>query len=205
MFIDRVVNLQNTVFEDYTKPSYKEQTNSLIHAYKITGDELYVLELMNMYESVFIKQAKKINNRQDREDLVMLLVEIFFTLLDEYNPEHSDFAYYVSKRLGWATLNFIRLDLPKQKHASIEEDYVGEPDVPEVDEDEEIGFVYYQMMDCLTPYQRRIFEQYIGGLTPKEIAELEGMNDSSLVRASITKSKIKLRKKYTEMKADGLL
>jgi len=202
MFIDRVVNLQNTVFEDYTKESYKQHTLSLIRSYRTTRDELYAMELMNMYETVFIKQARRINNLQDRQDLVLLLVEIFFTFLDEYDHTRSDFAYIISKRLEWATMNFIKSNKPKLTLVTMDEDWVQIEELEPPEED--MSFEYYQLLDCLSPFERRVVESHIiQGMTCTEIAEVEGTKLRPVTDA-LHRAKTKLRKAYTEMKEDGL-
>ena len=208
MFIDRIVNLQNTVFEDYTTDSYKRQTLSLIQSYRATRDELYALELVNMYESIFIKQARRINNLQDRQDLVLLLVEIFITLIDEYDSSRSSFAYVASKKLEWATLNFIRdtntrTDGQSQYTLQDIEEISSEHGCVEQPVDD-LPFVYYQLLDCLSPLERRVFEQnIISGVSRPEIARMEGVK-KKVVDNALLRAKDKVRQAYREMKEDGL-
>lgn len=204
-FFERVVNLRNTQFVDYNKKEFIEHSKALVRSYKLQKDEDYAIELMNMHEALFTKQVKRVNGYQNREDLLIALMEVFFETLNDYDPELSEFGYLISKRLVWRTNNFIRDELNKQSDVPFSDidDYELVEDSKDEEEDD-LPFEYYQLLDRLSPFERSVVESVvIGDMTCAEFARMEGIKVRSADDARYKAMK-KLRKAYTEMKADGL-
>lgn len=199
MFFDRVVNLRNSVFLDYKTDEFNSTEKSLIHSYKVTKDEVYALELMNMYESMFIKQASRVNRKQDREDLVSILIEMFFNILDEYDSSLSNFSYYLNKRLIWKTNDYIRDHLSREPtFLELDNELLSDNPIS-IDEPEEDNIEMYKILDKLNYNERLVVEMVmIQGLSHQEVADATGLKRRSIKHYSAT-AKAKLRKAYTEM------
>lgn len=205
-FVKQVASLKySRPLNDFTDETFKATINSLVKSYQKNKDEHFASEVLYAHEALFIKQAKRVNNYHDREDMIVFMLHDFYKLMDEYDPELSSFTYILDKRLAWSRGKFLEREMLQEL---VLVDHI-EFDMMEKPEEIEIDFVMsyeaHKMLDCLTPKERLYVEDVvIQGLPMTEFRHKHSITNAN-ARKIKSRAIEKLRQAYYEVYNDGIL
>ena len=189
---------------DFSDPTFKSTIHSLVKSFKINGDDDFALEVLIAHEVLFIKQGKRVNNYHDREDLIILLIEEFYQVLHDFDPNISSFSNLLSKRLGWRAGKYFERDKLEGFVLLDTVDYEPNPS-PEEPTDVIMSYQAHKMLDYLTPKERCYVEDVIiSGLSMSEFRNKHSMSPS-YARMTKMRALEKLREAHTEVYKDGIL
>jgi hypothetical protein len=203
-FVKRVCDFRlSKPLNDFADPTFKSTIHSLVKSYQISHEDTFALEVLEAHEVLFIKQAKRVNNYHDREDLIIFLLHEFYRVLEEFDPTLSSFSNLLTKRLAWSAGKFFEREM-LDKHVLLDSVEYEPIQLDEPDVDDVMSFEAYQMLDCLSIKERYYIEDVvISGLSMNEFKKKRGITGNARM---IKKRAIeKLAKAYTEVYKDGLL
>ena len=189
---------------DFSDPTFKSTIHSLVKSFQINGDDDFALEVLIAHEVLFIKQGKRVNNYHDREDLIILLIEEFYQVLHDFDPNISSFSNLLSKRLGWRAGKYFERDMLDSVVLLDTVDYEPNP-APEESTDTVMSYQAHKMLDYLTPKERCYVEDVIiSGLSMSEFRNKYNIKPDS-ARKIKSRALEKLNYAHTEVYKDGLL
>lgn len=166
------------------------------------ADEAAFSSLLEMYEPLILSMVSKYTFEydayDDREDILQELRVAFYGAVRGYDTEQNevDFGFYAKICLRNALVSRLR----RKKGRSVEilsiDDVAGlrSPDEPDsyVIELESASKVQKLLDESLSEYEKRVWELYLDGKTPKHIAE-QLCKDTKSISNALSRIRMKLR------------
>lgn len=163
------------------------QDNDLLHQYSIEGDAYAFLALYNRYEAKLrIFFAKKVQNKQDREDLIQLTYEKLLTSEQVLNNQIKEFRpyligiarnvccdYYKKKKHRNKQFGTLPRQEITQTNAFLQQEEYQEKEL-------KIAAVNYAIDTTLTEEQRKVVRLELEGFSISEIAEKRNKKYSAI-------------------------
>jgi RNA polymerase sporulation-specific sigma factor len=162
------------------------------------GNEDAFRRLLTIYEPLIISMLTKYNGENDRDDLHQELLLAFYHAVRKYDLEQKsvDFGFFAKVCLKNALISHIRKSGGEEIEILPIDEIKGlySQDAPEssVFESESTKTVQKLVDENLSSYEKRVWELYVDGKKPAEIAHLLGKDAKSITNA-LARIRAKLR------------
>lgn len=162
------------------------------------GNENSFRRLLAIYEPLIISTLSKYNGENDRDDLHQELLLAFYHAVKKYNLEQSavDFGFFAKVCLKNALISHLRKSGGEEIEILPIDEIKGlySQDAPESDifESESVKTVQKLIDENLSGYEKRVWELYVDGKKPAEIASVLGKDAKSITNA-LARIRAKLR------------